>query len=206
MQEIGAQGEFRMTRVAIIYFSSGGTVGRLAEAVCAGAATEGALVRTNELPGSDAEPLDAALAALDWADGVVFGTPACFGNVATPVKRLIDNSWPLWQQERLSNKVVAGFTAAGSDHGGHESTLLALFQSVYHWGSLIVPAGYVDPAVRRAGGNPYGVSARAHRDGSVDAAALDAARYLGYRVAAFAALLCRSPVAAVPTVSAVSAS
>jgi NAD(P)H dehydrogenase (quinone) len=186
-----------MTRVAIIYFSSGGTIGRLAEAVCAGAAGTGALVRTCELPASDAEPLDAALAALDWADGVVVGTPACFGNVAAPVKRLIDGTWQLWQQERLSNKVVAGFTAAGSEHGGHESTLLALFQSVYHWGSLIVPAGYVDPAVRGAGGNPYGVSARAHRDGSVDAVAIDAARYLGRRVAVCAALLCGTRIAAV---------
>lgn len=182
-----------MTRVAIIYYSSGGTIGRLAESVCAGAAGSGAQVRTTELPASDSGSLADALAALEWADGVVFGTPACFGNVATPVKRLIDGAWPLWQQEKLSNKVVAGFTAAGSEHGGHESTLLALFQSVYHWGSLIVPAGYADPAVRRAGGNPYGVSARAHRDGSVDDVALDAARYLGQRIAAFAALLCREP-------------
>jgi NAD(P)H dehydrogenase (quinone) len=190
-----------MTRVAIIYFSSGGTIGCLAESVCAGAAAAGARVRSSELPASDGEPLDYALDALDWADGVVFGTPACFGNVAAPVKRLIDATWPLWREERLANKVVAGFTAAGSEHGGHETTLLALFQSIYHWGSLIVPAGYGDPVLRRAGGNPYGVSAKAHRDGSVDAPALDAARYLGRRVAGFATLLCQQPVAAVSAVS-----
>lgn len=189
-----------MTRVAIIYFSSGGTIGCLADAVCTGAAAAGASVRSVELPATDVEPIDHALAALDWADGLVIGTPARFGNVAAPVKRLIDATWPLWHQERLANKVVAGFTAAGSDHGGHETTLLALFQSVYHWGSLIVPAGYGDPVLRRAGGNPYGISAKAHRDGAVDVAALDAARYLGHRVTGFAALLRRSPVT-VPTVS-----
>lgn len=186
-----------MTRVAIIYFSSGGTVGCLADAVRAGAMAAGASVRSVELPATDIEPIEHALSALDWADGIVFGTPACFGNVAGPVKRLIDATWPLWHQERLADKVVAGFTAAGSDHGGHETTLLALFQSVYHWGSLIVPAGYGDPVLRRAGGNPYGVSAKAHRDGSVDVAALDAARYLGHRVTGFAALLRKAPVATV---------
>jgi NAD(P)H dehydrogenase (quinone) len=194
-----------MTRVSIIYFSSGGTVGCLADAVCAGAAAAGASVRSVELPATDLEPIDQALAALDWADGIVIGTPACFGNVAGPVKRLIDATWPLWRDERLADKAVAGFTAAGSDHGGHESTLLALFQSVYHWGSLIVPAGYGDPVVRRVGGNPYGVSTKAHRDGSVDAPALDAARYLGQRVTRFAGLLRPAPVT-VPAVSTVSAS
>lgn len=186
-----------MTRVAIIYFSMGGTIECLAESVRAGAVAAGAQVRSSELSADAGAPLDPALDTLVWADGVVFGTPACFGNVAAPVKRLIDATWPLWQEVRLADKVVGGFTAAGSEHGGHETTLLALFQSVYHWGSLIVPAGYGDPVLRRAGGNPYGVSARSHRDGSVDAAALEAARYLGHRVAGFATLLCQSPVAAV---------
>ncbi|MBB5825919.1 NAD(P)H-dependent oxidoreductase [Micromonospora carbonacea] len=190
-----------MTRVAIIYYSSGGTVARLAEAVSAGAASAGASVRSVELPATDLEPIDRALAALNWADGLVIGTPACFGNVAAPVKRFIDATWTLWEQEKLADKAVAGFTAAGSDHGGHETTLLALFQSVYHWGGVIVPAGYGDPVVRRVGGNPYGVSAKAHRDGSVDAPALDAARYLGRRVARFAALIRQASVVA-PSVSA----
>lgn len=182
-----------MARMAIIYFSSSGTIARLAESVRAGAEAVGAEVRARQL--TDDGSLDSALAALEWADCIVFGTPACFGNVAAPVKRLIDAAAPLWQQDRLSDKLVAGFTSAGSTHGGHESTLLALFHSVYHWGSLIVPMGYTDESLRRAGGNPYGVSAQAHRDGSVDPAAVDAARYLGRRVASFAALLHPEPLA-----------
>lgn len=185
-----------MARIAIIFFGTGGTIAALAKAVSAGTVESGADVRSHELPATDAEPLDDALAALEWADGIVLGTPACFGNVATPVKRLIDCSAPLWQQNKLADKVVTGFTAAASVHGGHESTLLALLQSVYHWGSLIVPPGYTDTAFRRAGGNPYGVSAMAHRDGSVEPAALDAAHHLGRRITGFAALLRSAPVTA----------
>ncbi|GLZ42041.1 flavodoxin family protein [Actinokineospora sp. NBRC 105648] len=182
-----------MVRVAIVYYSAGGTVAALAAAVAAGATATGAQTRSCALTEDGPAPA-AALAALDWADGLVLGTPACFGNVATPLKRLIDATVPLWRAGALADKVVGGFTAAGSPHGGHESTLLALFQTVYHWGSLIVPAGYTDPSLRAAGGNPYGVSVRASRDDAVGEPALAAAAYLGGRVARFAAAVRRVPV------------
>ncbi|MGE0818706.1 MAG: NAD(P)H dehydrogenase, partial [Candidatus Nanopelagicales bacterium] len=41
---------------------------------------------------------------------------------------------------------------------GQETTLLALYNSVYHFGGIIVPPGYTDPAVKFNDGNPYGVS------------------------------------------------
>jgi hypothetical protein len=39
--------------------------------------------------------------------------------------------------------------------GGNESTLLALYNTMYHWSSIIVPPGYFDPSVSEAFGNPY---------------------------------------------------
>jgi NAD(P)H dehydrogenase (quinone) len=62
---------------------------------------------------------------------------------------------------------------------------LSLGNVFYHWGSLIVPPGYTDPVVYAAGGNPDGTSFAAGPptgDGP-DAAALDAARYQGRRLA-----------------------
>jgi NAD(P)H dehydrogenase (quinone) len=189
-----------MTRMAIIYYSSGGTIDAIADAVRSGGLDLGCEVRMCRLaePGARGDGSD-PLADLEWADGLVLGTPACFGNVAAPVKQLIDSTIPLWRQGKLADKVISGFTAAASLHGGHETTLLALYQSVYHWGSLIVPMGYTDPSLRAAGGNPYGVSANAHQDGAVDAAATEAARYLGRRVACFAVRL-NSPVTAAAAV------
>ena len=88
---------------------------------------------------------EASLDDLEWADAFIFGTPTRFGNVTSQMKQFIDITGPLWAQGKLSNKVVAGFTSAGNDHGGQESTLLALYNSFYHWGTFIVPPGYTDP-------------------------------------------------------------
>ena len=42
-------------------------------------------------------------------------------------------------------------------HGGQESTLLALYNTIYHFGGVVVAPGYTDP-LKFADGNPYGVS------------------------------------------------
>src|SRR3712207_5039254 len=51
----------------------------------------------------------------------------------------------------------AGFTASQTAHGGQESTLLALYNTIHHFGGITVPPGYTDP-LKFADGNPYGVS------------------------------------------------
>lgn len=78
-------------------------------------------------------------------------------------------------------------TATATAHGGQESTLLALYNSVHHFGGIIVTPGYTDP-VKFADGNPYGTS---HVNGQgaipVDDTARAAAVYQGKRVAAVTA-------------------
>ena len=101
---------------------------------------------------------EAALEDLEWADGFVFGTPTRFGLPAAQLKQFIDTVGPLWAQGKLQDKAVGAFTGAGNLHGGQESTLLALHNVFYHWGSVIVPIGYTDKLLYAAGGNPYGVS------------------------------------------------
>ena len=44
-----------------------------------------------------------------------------------------------------------------TEHGGQESTLLALYNTIYHFGGVVVAPGYTDP-LKFADGNPYGVS------------------------------------------------
>jgi len=82
---------------------------------------------------------------------------------------------------------VTAFTSAFNRHGGNEATILSLGNVFYHWGAVIVPPGYTDPAVYAAGGNPYGTSfATGPAGDGPDAAALDAARYQGRRLAQIA--------------------
>lgn len=105
-----------------------------------------------------------------WADAVVFGTPARFGNVASQLKQFLDTLSGLWMRDRLADKVYSGFTSTASAHGGQEST---------------------PPALYNSGGNPYGASHVTGDDGSiaVDDPASTAARSHGHRVATMAAAL-----------------
>ena len=70
-------------------------------------------------------------------------------------------------------------------HGGQESTLLALYHTMFHWGSVIVPPGWVDYEIAHAaGGNPYGISqveTEADDPGYVKAV-LEAAHRQGHRL------------------------
>lgn len=81
---------------------------------------------------------------------------------------------------------MTGFTGSMDTHGGQESTLLALYHTVFHWGGVIVAPGWVDyDLAHAAGGNPYGISqieSQTDDPGYVDAV-LRAARWQGGRLA-----------------------
>ncbi len=163
-------------KVAIIYYSATGSVHTLAARAAAAAEKAGAevrLVKVAELAPAEAIASNEAWAAnvaatagipvataddIDWADVVLFGTPTRFGNIASQLSQYLNTLGGLWAQGKLADKVYAGFVSTGTKHGGQETTLLALYNSVYHFGGFIVPPGYTDPAVKFVDGNPYGVS------------------------------------------------
>lgn len=179
-------------KVAVIYYSATGTVHALAQAVAEGAVSAGAGVRLRRVaelaPGGSIG--DASLEDLAWADAFAFGTPTRFGAPAAELKHFIDQTDGLWRDGKLADKPVTVFTSAFNRHGGNEATILSLGNVFYHWGALIVPPGYTDPAVYAAGGNPYGTSFATSAGGDgPDAAALEAARYQGRRLAEIAGRL-----------------
>jgi NAD(P)H dehydrogenase (quinone) len=92
-----------------------------------------------------------------WADAVIFGTPTRFGSPSSQFRAFIDSLGGLWAEGRLADKVYAGWTSSQTQHGGQETTLLALYITLMHFGGIIVPPGYTDP-VKFGDGNPYGVS------------------------------------------------
>jgi NAD(P)H dehydrogenase (quinone) len=192
-------------KVAVIYYSSTGTTYRLARAIEEGAQGAGAEVRlrkVKELAPEEAvasnegwaenvrETQDVAEASLDdltWADAIVFGTPTRYGLPAAQLKQFIDMTGSLWATGKLVNKIVSSFTSAATLHGGQESTILALNNTFYHWGSIIVGPGYADP-IQFQSGNPYGVSFKSDNGQTrPDETALGAARFQGRRVAEIAA-------------------
>jgi NAD(P)H dehydrogenase (quinone) len=189
-----------VSKIAVIYYSSTGNVHALAEALAEGAREAGAEVRVRrvaELAPPEAIDSNPAWRAhadatadipeathddLRWADAYAFGTPARYGNVSSQLKQFIDTTAPLWAAGELSDKPATAFTSAINRHGGNESTLLALYNSMHHWGAIIVPPGYTYEASTLAGGNPYG-TAHPSGGGRPREDVLDAARQQGARLA-----------------------
>lgn len=192
-------------KTAIIYYSATGGTHKLALAVAEGAQEAGGevrLLKVRELApesaiasneGWAAHRLEtqslpeATLADLEWADVIIFGAPTRFGLPAAQLKQFIDTTGPLWGAGKLINKIVSSFTSTATLHGGQESTILALNNTFYHWGAIIVPPGYGDP-IQFAAGNPYGASFTS-QNGAVppDETALASARYQGRRTVQVAA-------------------
>jgi NAD(P)H dehydrogenase (quinone) len=177
--------------VSVIYYSSTGTTHAMAERLSQTAEKAGAEVRLRRVhelaPQEVIESMDAWKAHREetkdlpvadpedvvWADVVLLGSPTRFGNVASQLKQFIDTLGPQWGQGLLANKVYAGFTSSQTTHGGQESTLLALYNTIHHFGGLIVSPGYTDP-VKFADGNPYGVG---HVTGPTNDAELGSTEY-----------------------------
>jgi NAD(P)H dehydrogenase (quinone) len=195
------------TKVAIVYYSSTGTVYELAKSIAEGAEKAGAEVRVRKVAelapeeaiaanagwaSHAAETQDVPVATVEdilWADAVIFGSPTRFGNVASQLKQFLDTLGGAWYQGQLADKVYSGFTATSTAHGGQESTLLALYNTIHHFGGIVVAPGYTDPA-KFADGNPYGTShVSGQGDRPVDDIARNAGQYQGRRVVRIAAAL-----------------
>ena len=196
-----------MARIAVVYYSSTGHVHQIATALADGAESAGADVRLRlvpELAPSEAieanpawarfraevsaEVPEASIDDLEWAEGYAFGTPTRFGNPSAQLKQFIDQAGPLWARGALADKAATSFTSAMNRHGGSESTILALNNVFYHWGCILVPPGYTDPAIGEAGGNPYGAAFPSGGGRPTDVV-LAAARHQGKRLAIFTAAL-----------------
>ncbi len=160
---------------AVIYYSSTGTTYQLARAAADGAKEAGAEVRflkvkeiapQSAIQSNDAwqqhvtatsDVPEASMDDLEWADAFMLGTPTRFGQASSQLKQYMDQAGPLWQRGALTNKVASSFTSVATAHGGHESTLLSINNTFYHWGCIIVPPGYGDQ-IQFQSGTPYGTS------------------------------------------------
>jgi NAD(P)H dehydrogenase (quinone) len=187
--------------VLIVFYSREGSTEKMANLVAEGAKAEGAEVRlrrARDIVGPDimarvpkwaenSGRMDAQYPApteadVEWADGVIFGTPTRFGNSSAELKAFIDSLGGLWFQGKLNGKAGGVFTSTASPHGGNETTITSLYNPLAHLGFIIVPTGYAEPAAFMAG-TPYGASHVAGQNASPPTEAEAAvARFQGRRV------------------------
>lgn len=193
--------------LAVVYYSSTGTNYQLAKWAEQGAKDAGAevrVVRVPELAPQEAIASNPAWEAhieatkdvpeatsddLEWADAIIFSVPTRFGNMAAQMKQFIDTQGGLWSSGKLLNKVVSAMSSAGNLHGGQEATILSLYTSMFHWGSIVAAPGYTDSAIYAAGGNPYGTSVTMDQDGNMVEDVEDAAKHQAKRTVEIAAMV-----------------
>ena len=172
-------------KLAVIYYSMGGTNYQLAKWAEEAAKEQGAEVKVlkveelapqsvidgNEGWKAHVEATKdvpvATSADLEWADAIIFSIPTRFGNMPSQMKQFLDIQGGLWANGKTINKVVSAMSSAQNPHGGQEATILSLYTSMMHWGAIIAAPGYTDPVLFGAGGNPYGTSVTVGQDGKM---------------------------------------
>jgi NAD(P)H dehydrogenase (quinone) len=165
-----------MTRLLVVYYSSYGHIEQMAYAQAEGVArVPGATVEVKRVP--ELVPDDVARASgfkLDQAapvaepeeleayDGIIFGTPTRFGNMASQMRNFLDRTGALWTRNALLNKFGSVFCSTASQHGGQETTITSFHLTLLHHGMLIVGLPYkfteLSQIAEVAGGTPYGAS------------------------------------------------
>jgi NAD(P)H dehydrogenase (quinone) len=197
-----------MTKLLVLYYSMYGHIETMANAVAEGArSVEGVEVSLKRVPElmSD-ETAKKYGAKLDQAapvaspkelgdyDGIIFGTPTRFGNMAAQMRNFLDQTGSLWVKGAMVGKVASVFASTGTG-GGNESTILTFIPTLLHHGMIYVGLPYACPELTDIsevrGGSPYGAATIAGSDGSRQPSAkeLAMARYQGWHVAGITAQL-----------------
>lgn len=186
-------------KLAIIFYSMGGTNYQLAKWAAEGGKEAGAEVKIFQVPELAPQSVieqnpawqatvdatkdvpEITMQDLEWADAIIFSTATRFGNMPSQLKQFLDTTGGLWAKGKLANKVVSAMTSASNPHGGQEAAILSLYTTMYHWGAIIAAPGYTDPVTFGAGGNPYGTSVSVDQDGNMIEDVKDAVKYQAKR-------------------------
>jgi len=201
--------------IYVVFYSEHGHIYKLAEAVAEGArSANGASVkifRTAEPTWSTAQENSAAMESpksfahipiisakeLAEADAIIFGTPAKFGMMAAPMRKLLDQTRPLWVAGALIGKIGSVFTSTTIHLGGQESALASFYVTLLNLGMIIVGAPYCENRLLSINAissrNPYGASAVAGPDGDFmhNETEIGIARFQGQHVAEITKFLLR---------------
>ncbi len=163
-------------KLAVLFYSTYGTNHAMAEIAAEAARAAGAEVKLLRIAetapeavvnGQDAWKAQVEKSAhlpvatpedMEWADAYLFSAPTRFGGAPSQVRAFIDTLGGQWFTGKLANKAISAMTSAQNAHGGQEATILSLYTTFLHWGSIIVAPGYTDASIFAAGGNPYGYS------------------------------------------------
>jgi len=179
-------------KVAIVYYSLYGHIGKLAEAEKAGLKEAGIDADIYQVPETLPQEVltkmhappkpDIPIATgeiLQGYDAFLFGIPTRFGNFPAQWKAFWDSTGAQWGTGGFWGKYAGVFVSSASSGGGQESTVIASLSTLAHHGIIYVPLGYKTafPILTNLnevrGGSPWGAGTFAGGDGSRQPSALE---------------------------------
>lgn len=197
-----------MSKVLVLYYSAYGHIETMAQAIAEGARSAGADVDIRRVPELVPEEVartsgykvdqDAPIALVEELpgyDAIIIGVGTRYGRMASQMANFLDQTGGLWATGALNGKVGSAFTSTATQHGGQETTLMAIHTNLLHLGLVCVGLPYSFQGQMTldeiTGGSPYGASTIAGGDGSRTPSEneLAGARFQGRHVAEIAARL-----------------
>ena len=173
-----------MAKVLVLYHSTYGHIEKMAEAVAEGArSVEGVTADIKRVPELVPEELArksgykldqaapiASVDDLEQYDAIIVGAGTRFGTAASQMRNFWDQTGGVWFQGKLVGKVGAAFTSSATQHGGNETTLIGLIQTLLHHGMVVAGLPYAFQGQMTleeiTGGSPYGATTITGGDGS----------------------------------------
>lgn len=198
-----------MPRILVLYHSTYGHVETMAKAMAEGArSVDRAEVDIRRVPELVPEEVarnagykldqEAPVARVDDLpsyDAIIIGVGTRYGRMASQMANFLDQTGGLWASGALNGKVGSAFTSTATQHGGQETTLMAIHTNLMHLGMVCVGLPYSFAGQMTldeiTGGAPYGATTIAGGDGSRQPSEneLDGARFQGRLVAGIAGKL-----------------
>ena len=173
-----------MPRILVLYHSTYGHIETMAKAMAEGArSVEGAEVDIRRVPELVPEEVarnsgykmdqEAPLARVDELpgyDAIIIGVGTRYGRMASQMANFLDQTGGLWASGALNGKVGSAFSSTATQHGGQETTLMAIHTNLMHLGMVCVGLPYSWAGQMTldeiTGGTPYGATTIAGGDGS----------------------------------------
>lgn len=181
-------------KIAIVYYSMYGHIGKLVEAEKKGIEKAGGTVDVFQIPETlPQEVLDKMYAppknpdvkvledpsTLESYDAFLIGIPTRYGNFPAQWKTFWDKTGKQWSSGGFWGKYAGVFISTAGLGGGQESTAIAAMSTFAHHGIIYVPFGYAKAFGQLTsldeahGGSPWGAGTFAGTDGSRQPSAIE---------------------------------
>ncbi|MFC1657992.1 flavodoxin family protein [Candidatus Omnitrophota bacterium] len=117
-----------MAKILVAYYSRSGNTKRMAEEIAKGVNKEQVSAELKNAEQIKAEEL------LNY-QGIILGSPTYYGSMASPIKKLLDDSVKF--HGKLEGRAGAAFASSANIGGGNETTILDILNAMLIHGMVI---------------------------------------------------------------------